>query len=52
VKLIGLDDGAKLSGLQRIVENDANVQDESVDGAADAEGGDAAGSTDESGSAE
>jgi DNA gyrase subunit A len=52
VTLIGLDDGAKLSGLQRIVENDANVQDESVDGAADAEGGDAAGSTDESGPAE
>jgi DNA gyrase subunit A len=24
VTLIGLDDGAKLSGLQRIVENDAN----------------------------
>jgi DNA gyrase subunit A len=24
VKLIGLDEGAKLSGLQRIVENDAN----------------------------
>jgi DNA gyrase subunit A len=48
VTLIGLDDGAKLSGLQRIVENDANVQDD----AADAEGGDAAGSTDESGSAE
>jgi DNA gyrase subunit A len=52
VTLIGLDDGAKLSGLQRIVENDANVQDESADGAADAEGGDTAGSTDESGSAE
>jgi DNA gyrase subunit A len=48
VTLIGLDDGAKLSGLQRIVENDANVQDD----AADAEGGDAAGSIDESGSAE
>jgi DNA gyrase subunit A len=52
VTLIGLDDGAKLSGLQRIVENDANVQDESADGATDAEGGDTAGSTDESGSAE
>ncbi|MCE2857525.1 MAG: DNA gyrase subunit A [Comamonadaceae bacterium] len=52
VTLIGLDDGAKLSGLQRIVENDANVQDDAADGAADAEGGDAAGSTDESGSAE
>ncbi len=52
VILIGLDDGAKLSGLQRIVENDANVQDESADGAADAEGGDTAAGTDESGSAE
>jgi DNA gyrase subunit A len=47
VILIGLDDGAKLSGLQRIVENDANVQDESGEDAADAEGG-----ADESGSAE
>jgi DNA gyrase subunit A len=47
VTLIGLDDGAKLSGLQRIVENDANVQDESGEDAADAEGG-----ADESGSAE
>jgi DNA gyrase subunit A len=27
VTLIGLDEGAKLSGLQRIVENDANVSD-------------------------
>ena len=27
VKLIGLDEGAKLSGLQRIVENDANVSE-------------------------
>ena len=27
VTLIGLDEGAKLSGLQRIVENDANVDD-------------------------
>jgi DNA gyrase subunit A len=26
VTLIGLDEGAKLSGLQRIVENDANVE--------------------------
>jgi DNA gyrase subunit A len=52
VTLIGLDDGAKLSGLQRIVENDANMQDESADGAADAEGGDAAGGTEEGGSAE
>lgn len=29
VTLIGLDEGAKLSGLQRIVENDANVDSES-----------------------
>ncbi len=36
VTLIGLDEGAKLSGLQRIVENDANVADE-----ADGEPGDA-----------
>ena len=28
VTLIGLDEGAKLSGLQRIVENDANVESE------------------------
>jgi DNA gyrase subunit A len=28
VTLISLDDGAKLSGLQRIVENDANVRDD------------------------
>jgi DNA gyrase subunit A len=34
VTLIGLDEGAKLSGLQRIVENDAAMQ-----GDADAEGG-------------
>lgn len=27
VTLIGLDEGAKLSGLQRIVENDANIAD-------------------------
>ncbi len=47
VILIGLDDGAKLSGLQRIVENDANVQDDANEGAADAEG-----EAGESGSAE
>jgi DNA gyrase subunit A len=47
VTLIGLDDGAKLSGLQRIVENDANVQDDANEGAADAEG-----DAGESGSAE
>jgi DNA gyrase subunit A len=52
VTLIGLDDGAKLSGLQRIVENDANVQDDTDDNATDAEGNDAAGSAGESGSAE
>ena len=39
VKLIGLDDGAKLSGLQRIVENDAIVQDETDENAADDESG-------------
>jgi DNA gyrase subunit A len=35
VTLIGLDEGAKLSGLQRIVENDAaiNGSDADVDGA-------------------
>ena len=52
VTLIGLDDGAKLSGLQRIVENDANMQDEAADGASDAEGGEAATGGAESGSAE
>jgi DNA gyrase subunit A len=36
VTLIGLDEGAKLSGLQRIVENDAN------ESATDAEGDDTA----------
>jgi len=38
VTLIGLDEGAKLSGLQRIVENDANVSDapeSDADGAPD-----------------
>ena len=37
VTLISLDDGAKLSGLQRIVENDANetVEGEQGDGGAD-----------------
>ena len=34
VTLIGLDDGAKLSGLQRIVENDANGDTETDAGAA------------------
>jgi len=38
VTLIGLDEGAKLSGLQRIVENDANMAEGEtgdVDAAAD-----------------
>ena len=52
VTLIGLDDGAKLSGLQRIVENDANVQDETGEDGADIEGGESAGNTNESGSVE
>ncbi|MFN5508706.1 MAG: DNA gyrase subunit A, partial [Burkholderiales bacterium] len=39
VILIGLDDGAKLSGLQRIVENDAIVQDETDENLADDQGG-------------
>ena len=47
VTLIGLDDGAKLSGLQRIVENDAIVQDETDENPADDESGSA-----ESGSTE
>ena len=39
VTLIALDDGSKLSGLQRIVENDANVEggDDSPAGNADAD---------------
>ena len=32
VTLIALDDGAKLSGLQRIVENDANEADAGAEG--------------------
>jgi DNA gyrase subunit A len=47
VTLIGLDDGAKLSGLQRIVENDAIVQDENGEDLADDESG-----AEESGSTE
>jgi DNA gyrase subunit A len=47
VTLIGLDDGAKLSGLQRIVENDANVNDELGDTGEDSDHGE-----EESGSAE
>jgi len=49
--LIGLDDGAKLSGLQRIVENDAIVQEESNEDAPGTEGG-VEGGAEESGSAE
>jgi DNA gyrase subunit A len=33
VTLIGLDEGAKLSGLQRIVENDAQAAADDADGA-------------------
>jgi len=50
VTLIGLDDGAKLSGLQRIVENDAIVPDETGEtgeNSASSEGG-----AEESGSTE
>ena len=36
VILIGLDDGAKLSGLQRIVENDANPDEAPADDDGDA----------------
>jgi DNA gyrase subunit A len=32
VTLIGLDEGSKLSGLQRIVENDANVAENDTPG--------------------
>jgi DNA gyrase subunit A len=41
VTLIGLDEGSKLSGLQRIVENDANPSDapEAAEGAEDAADG-------------
>ncbi|MEH0164466.1 DNA gyrase subunit A [Roseateles microcysteis] len=42
VTLIALDDGAKLSGLQRIVENDANEQSNEAEGG-DLEQGDQAG---------
>jgi DNA gyrase subunit A len=35
VTLISLDEGSKLSGLQRIVENDANAADAGADNAAD-----------------
>ena len=39
VTLIGLDEGAKLSGLQRIVENDANPIVDDTPGDGDTEGG-------------
>ncbi|MCJ0764046.1 DNA gyrase subunit A [Variovorax terrae] len=39
VTLIALDEGAKLSGLQRIVENDANAADAESDAGPDAEPG-------------
>jgi len=38
VTLMALDEGSKLSGLQRIVENDANVADAPTDGEAGVEG--------------
>ena len=43
--LISLDEGAKLSGLQRIVENDANETTESTDDAAGGADPDAGGAT-------
>ncbi|MCZ8219626.1 MAG: DNA gyrase subunit A [Acidovorax sp.] len=42
VTLIALDEGSKLSGLQRIVENDANVADADSDADGNADGGGAA----------
>ena len=39
VTLIALDEGSKLSGLQRIVENDANVTDAEADGEVGPDGG-------------
>ncbi|MBV7540678.1 DNA gyrase subunit A [Acidovorax sp. sic0104] len=39
VTLIALDEGSKLSGLQRIVENDANVADPESDGEGSSDGG-------------
>ncbi|WP_462388021.1 DNA gyrase subunit A [Acidovorax sp. Q11] len=39
VTLIALDEGSKLSGLQRIVENDANVADADTDGDGNVDGG-------------
>ncbi|PUA96536.1 DNA gyrase subunit A [Acidovorax sp. 107] len=40
VTLIALDEGSKLSGLQRIVENDANMTDAETDGEGGADSGD------------
>ncbi|ART48127.1 DNA gyrase subunit A [Acidovorax carolinensis] len=39
VTLIALDEGSKLSGLQRIVENDANMADEQADGGSGTDSG-------------
>jgi DNA gyrase subunit A len=39
VTLIALDEGSQLSGLQRIVENDANMTDAEADGEVGADGG-------------
>jgi DNA gyrase subunit A len=50
VTLIALDEGSKLSGLQRIVENDANVVDAESDGESDGGAG-AEGDADGNGSA-
>ena len=41
VTLIALDEGSKLSGLQRIVENDANAPDSATEAADESEGGNA-----------
>jgi DNA gyrase subunit A len=46
VTLIGLDDGSKLSGLQRIVENDANAE-ASAEGNPETNGDSATGSVDD-----
>jgi len=42
VTLIALDEGSQLSGLQRIVENDANVADIDADGENSGDGGSSA----------
>jgi DNA gyrase subunit A len=46
VTLIGLDEGSQLSGLQRIVENDANQPESAEDGTEDGAENDAAPATD------